>query len=195
MRDFAMTAIEAIAVALGLINIVLIVRRSVWNYPFGIAMVVLYAHIFWKAQLFSDAGLQVFFLVVQLYGWLAWAQHRESDGSVVVRELGPPSRLGWLLGSLLITLVWGTIMQQYTTASFPYWDASVAMLSVVAQLLMTWRYVENWWWWIAVDVLSIGLYAAKGLWLTTGLYGVFLVLAVLGLLQWRRHLSDAAETV
>lgn len=188
-----MTALETIAVALGLINIVLIVRRSVWNYPFGIAMVVLYAHIFWKAHLFSDAGLQIFFLVVQLYGWLAWAQHREGDGSVVVRELGPPSRIGWVLGSLLVTLVWGTIMHQWTTASFPYWDAAVAMLSVVAQLLMTWRYVENWWWWIAVDMLSIGLYAAKGLWLTTGLYGVFLILAVLGLLQWRRHLSDAAE--
>jgi nicotinamide mononucleotide transporter len=192
MRVRAMSPLEALAVALGLANIVLIVRRSPWNYPFGIAMVVLYARIFWDAHLFSDAGLQVFFLVVQLYGWVNWTRNREGDGRVIVRELGPPSRLGWVAASLLATIVWGTIMAQFTTASFPYWDASVAMLSVIAQLLMTWRYVENWWWWIAVDLLSIGLYAAKGLWLTTGLYTIFLTLAVLGLIQWRRHLRDVA---
>lgn len=189
-----MSLFEAIAVALGLANIMLIVRRSPWNYPFGIAMVVLYARIFWDARLFSDAGLQVFFLVVQLYGWLNWIRHRESDGTVIVRELGPPHRLAWVAASLLIALGWGAVMAQFTTASLPYWDAAVAMLSVAAQLLMTWRYVENWWWWIAVDVLSVGLYAAKGLWLTSGLYTVFLVLAVVGLLQWRRHLRDVAKT-
>ncbi len=187
-----MSLLEAIAVALGLINITLIVRRSPWNYPFGIAMVVLYARIFWDAKLFSDAGLQVFFLVVQLYGWVAWVRHREGDGTVVVRELGPPSRTGWVIASLLMTLVWGTIMHRFTSASLPYWDASVAMLSVIAQLLMTWRYAENWWWWIAVNILSVGLYAAKGLWLTMGLYTVFLAIAVVGLRQWRRHLHEAA---
>jgi nicotinamide mononucleotide transporter len=194
MRLPAMSLLEALAVALGLVNIVLIVRRSPWNYPFGIAMVVLYARIFWDAHLFSDAGLQVFFLIVQLYGWVSWVRHREGDGTVVVRQLKPLARLGWAVASLLLTAVWGTVMHQFTTASFPYWDASVAMLSVIAQLLMTWRYLENWWWWIAVDALSIGLYAAKDLWLTTGLYTVFLTLAVIGLLQWRRHLRDGDAT-
>jgi nicotinamide mononucleotide transporter len=193
MRCRAMSPLEATAVALGLANIALIVRRSPWNYPFGIAMVVLYAQIFWDARLFSDAGLQVFFLVVQLYGWVAWVRHREGDGSVAVRELGRSGRFGWAIVSLLVTLAWGTVMHRMTTASLPYWDASVAVLSVIAQLLMTWRYVENWWWWIAVDVLSIGLYAAKGLWLTAGLYTVFLVIAVIGLRQWQRHLREAAS--
>jgi nicotinamide mononucleotide transporter len=185
-----MSPIEATAVALGLVNVVLIVRRSPWNYPFGIAMVVLYARIFWDAKLFSDAGLQVFFLIVQLYGWLVWLRHREGDGTVAVRELPPSARIGWAVVSLAIALVWGTIMHRTTDASLPYWDASVAMLSVIAQLLMTWRYAENWWWWIAVNILSVGLYAVKGLWLTSGLYCVFLVLAVVGLREWRRNLRE-----
>ncbi|UVO52950.1 nicotinamide riboside transporter PnuC [Sphingomonas sp. SUN039] len=188
-----MSLLEAIAALLGLANITLIVRRSPWNYPFGIAMVVLYARIFWDARLFSDAGLQVFFLIVQLYGWIAWVRHREGDGTVAVRKLGVAQRWIWVGVSLLVVLGWGTIMTRFTTASLPYWDASVAMLSVIAQLLMTWRYLENWWWWIAVNLLSVGLYAAKGLWLTSGLYTVFLVLAVIGLLQWRRHLREAAQ--
>jgi nicotinamide mononucleotide transporter len=184
-----MTAIEAIAVALGLANIALIIRRSVWNYPFGIAMVVLYAHIFWQAKLYSDTGLQVFFLFVQFYGWWAWARHAGDDGRVVVVEMGPRSRLGWAAASALAAGLWGMMMHRLTDAAYPYWDGTIAMLSVAAQIMMTRRLIENWWWWIVVDVLAIGLFAVKGLWLTAGLYGVFLVMATYGLITWRRTLA------
>ena len=77
-------------------------------------------------------------------------------------------------------------MAGHTQASFPYWDASVAVLSVCAQILMTRRYIDNWHWWIVINILSIGLYAAKGLYWFTGLYILFLGMAVLGLVEWRR---------
>ena len=83
-------------------------------------------------------------------------------------------------------LGWGSLMRAYTDASYPIWDASVAAFSVAAQLLMSRRYVENWILWILVDLLSIGLYAAKELWLTAGLYTIFLALAVYGFVQWLR---------
>jgi nicotinamide mononucleotide transporter len=186
-----MTSIEAIAVALGLANIALIIRRSVWNYPFGIAMVVLYAHIFWQAKLYSDAGLQVFFLFVQFYGWWAWARHEGDDGRVVVARMGPRSRLVWIAASIVAAGLWGTLMHRLTDAAYPYWDGTIAMFSVAAQIMMTRRLIENWWWWIVVDVLAIGLFAVKGLWLTAGLYGVFLVMATYGLFEWRRKLAAA----
>jgi nicotinamide mononucleotide transporter len=186
-----MTSIEAIAVALGLANIVLIIRRSVWNYPFGLVMVILYAHIFWTAKLYSDAGLQVFFLIVQFVGWWVWAGKQQDDGLVAVERLGDRARWGWAAASLVATGIWGTAMHRLTDASYPYWDGAIAMLSVAAQILMTRRAIENWWWWIAVDILAIGLFAVKGLWLTAGLYGVFLVLATYGLFEWRRKLAAA----
>jgi nicotinamide mononucleotide transporter len=102
-----MTWIEAVAVALGVANIALIIRRSVWNYPFGIAMVVLYAHVFWQAKLYSDAGLQVFFLVVQFYGWWAWAQKQQDDGRVAVEAMGMRARIVWVLGSVVAAALWG----------------------------------------------------------------------------------------
>ena len=77
-------------------------------------------------------------------------------------------------------------MSNHTDASYPFWDASVAMLSVAGQILMTRRYLENWWWWIAVNAASIPLYIVKDLNLTAGLYALFLVLAAAGLLQWRK---------
>jgi nicotinamide mononucleotide transporter len=180
------TSVEIAAALLGVANIVLIVRRSIWNYPIALAMVSLYAAIFFEARLYSDAGLQVFFFVVNLYGWRAWNHNKADAGEVVVERLTPLALTGWATGSAVVILAWGTIMARFTDASFPYWDGSVAMLSVAAQILMTQRKLENWWWWIVVNTVSIPLYLIKGLIPTAGLYGLSLVLAIWGLIEWRR---------
>jgi nicotinamide mononucleotide transporter len=181
-----MSPIEIAAVLLGIANIILIIRRSVWNYPFGIAMVTLYFFIFRDLKLYSDAGLQIFFLVVNLYGWWSWNRNRADMGEIVVERLGTEGLLAWIAGSVIATLCWGSVMSNHTDASYPFWDAGVAMLSVVGQILMTRRYLENWWWWIAVNVISIPLYVVKGIYLTAGLYVLFLALAIAGLVEWRR---------
>jgi nicotinamide mononucleotide transporter len=179
-------ALAIVAVLLGIANILLIIRRSVWNYPFGIAMVTLYFFIFRDAKLYSDAGLQIFFLVVNLYGWWSWSRNKAETGEVVVQRLGTEGLLAWMAGSVIATACWGFIMSNHTDASYPFWDAGVAMLSVAGQILMTRRYLENWWWWIVVNVISIPLYIVKDLQLTAGLYALFLLLAAAGLLQWRK---------
>lgn len=181
-----MSPIEAAAALLGLVNVWLVVRRSVWNYPFGIVMVLLYARIFFEAKLYSDALLQLFFLVVQLYGWWNWTRSRAESGEVVVLRLGGRARLTWAASCAVAALGWGALMHNYTDASYPWWDAAVAILSVAAQILLSRRFVENWVLWIVVDLLAIGLYAAKDLWLTAGLYGIFLGLATWGLVAWAR---------
>jgi nicotinamide mononucleotide transporter len=181
-----MSPIEIVAVLLGIANILLIIRRSVWNYPFGIAMVTLYFFIFRDAKLYSDAGLQIFFVVVNLYGWWSWSRNKAEAGEVVVQRLGTEGLLAWIAGSAVATLGWGFIMSNHTDASYPFWDAGVAMLSVAGQILMTRRYLENWYWWIAVNAISIPLYVVKDLNLTAGLYALFLVLAIAGLIEWRR---------
>jgi nicotinamide mononucleotide transporter len=181
-----MSAIEIIAVVLGVANILLVARRSIWNFPVALVMVTLYTRIFWDAKLYSDAGLQVFFFAVNLYGWWSWRTNKAEAGEVVVERLAPTALFAWIGGSVLAVAGWGTIMARLTDASLPYADSSVAMLSVAAQLLMTWRKLENWYWWIIVNVISVGLYAVKGLYLTAGLYALFLVLAVWGLISWRK---------
>jgi nicotinamide mononucleotide transporter len=182
--------LEALAVLLGLINISLIVRRSVWNYPFGLAMVAIYAWIFAQpdVRLYSDVGLQAFFFLVQLYGWWNWSKSEAESGEVKVLLLPAGGRIGWIASITGATLAWGTVMHRYTSAALPWWDAFIAMTSVSAQLLMARRYLENWVLWIAVDAVAIGVYAAKGLMLTAILYTAFLVLSIVGLLSWRRAL-------
>lgn len=193
----SMPWLEAIAAALGLVNAYLLVRRHVWNYAFGIAAVTVYGWIFFQARLYSDTLLQVFYVVVQVYGWSNWASSKLAFGEVVVLRLTWAGRLTWVLGIAAATAGWGWIMHRYTDAAAPWLDAGVAMTSVVAQVLLTQRRIETWYLWIVVNVMSIVLYASRGLYVTTALYCVLLVLATWSFLAWRsaesaRHAKGSA---
>lgn len=184
-------SLEILAVLLGIVNIILIVRRSLWNYPFGIAMVSLSFFLFVETKLYSDALLQVFFLALNVYGWLNWNK-AAAGAALPVRWQGARPFLLWAGIGLLASLGWGFLMHRYTDAAFPYWDASIAMLSMLAQWLMARRFIDNWTWWIIVDCLAVPLYWTKGLNFYAGLYGLFLILSIVGLVQWMRVRRGAA---
>lgn len=184
---------EILAALLVLVNIALVARRSVLNYPFGIAAVTLYAFVFFEAKLYSDMLLQGFFLILNLYGWVNWRRSRAQAGEVVVLTLGWPARAGWLAGSGLAIAAWGELMHRWTDAAAPWWDAGVAITSVVAQLLLSRRYLENWVLWILVDIVAVPLFAARGLWFTSGIYVVLLGLSIWGLIDWHRAIARRKE--
>jgi len=185
--------IEIAAVLLGVANITLLIRRSIWNYPFGIVMVSLYAWIFYDVKLYSDMLLQPFFFVVQIYGWYYWLKGRGGDGLIIVERLTRNQAVGYAAAAGGGVAIWGTLMARYTDASFPYWDASILALSIIAQILLARRRLENWLVWVLVDVLAIGLYWTKGLYPTAALYSIFLVLATLGYFNWRRVWRRSGE--
>jgi nicotinamide mononucleotide transporter len=110
---------------------------------------------------------------------------------VDVERLTWPARVAWVAMIAATSFAWGTIMHVYTDASYPWWDAVLAMASIAAQILLARRRIENWVLWIAVDAAAIPLYLAKNLPLTAGLYMLFLVLCVLGLREWARAEREA----
>jgi nicotinamide mononucleotide transporter len=178
--------IEMIAVACGLANVLLIIRRSMWNFPFGLVMVVLYGKIFFEFKLYSDVILQVYFFVIQLFAIVWWLRGQQDNGDIIVRRLPPATLVLLLPGAGLGIALIGTLMARFTDASLPFWDAGILVLSVIAQTLLARRFVENWFFWIATDILAIGVFLAKGLGPTAALYAVFLGLALWGLFQWRQ---------
>lgn len=181
-----MSSIEWIAAALGVACVVLLVRRSLWNYPFAIVSVALLGWVFLATRLYSDALLQLFYVAINVYGWWGWRRSRDEAGDVEVGRLDWNARAGWAIGGAAATLAWGTGMHRFTDASYPWWDAAVAIPSIVAQLLLARRRVENWWVWIGVDLIAVPLYATKGLWAAAGLYMIYLALSVWGLADWCR---------
>jgi nicotinamide mononucleotide transporter len=186
-----MSWLEWVAAGLGVINVALVVRRSVWNYPFGLAMVALYFFVFFEARLYSDALLQIFFLVVNVYGWANWVKARNQSGEVPVGWLTPRARIFWALGTALASLAWGLAMARYTNAAAPVIDAFIAGTSISAQILMARRMIENWAAWILVDIVAVALYFSRELYPTSALYLLFLLLSIAGLIGWRRALPGA----
>ena len=176
--------IEWIAAIFGVMNIALLVFRSVWNYPFGMAMVALYIFVFWERRLYAESGLQVFFFLAQGWGWWLWLKVGGEDNRVPVRWLDWFSRAVWIMVTLALSLNLGWVLHRFTNAVLPYADSAIAGASVAAQILLALRRIENWVVWIAIDVASIGLYINRGLYPTAGLYGGFLVMSLIGLREW-----------
>lgn len=179
-----MSSLELVAVGFGLLNIVLLVRRSIWNFPAAVVMVSLYLVIFADQRLYAEAGLQVFFALANIYGGYMWWRAGGAKDPVAVGWLDWPARIGCVLGIAVVALALGTALDRGTDAALPYPDAAIAAGSVAAQLLLAFRRIENWVLWIAIDAGAIALYIVRDLILTAGLYTAFLVLSVIGLREW-----------
>ena len=153
--------------------------------------VVLYAFVFYEAKLYADMGLQVIYAFLSIYGWYEWlyggAGRTELHVTRTSRRLGAYLTIIAVAGSALL----GTVLRYATDAALPFMDSFLSSTSLVAQWMMTKKKVENWLVWIAVDVLYVGMFTFKGLYLTAGLYAVFLALAVKGYVDWRRSLAES----
>jgi nicotinamide mononucleotide transporter len=188
-----LSGLEYVAWSLAVLNIVLLVRRSIWNYPFGIATVTLYGIVFLRARLYSDAILQIYFVVVQVYGWWNWVRGRNEDGIVRVETMSGSERGLFAALTLAVAVILGWTFATYSNAAAPWMDASLAAISVTAQYLLSIRKIENWILWIAADVVYIGLYWWKHLYATSILYAIFLALSIVGLVEWQRQLKRGGD--
>jgi nicotinamide mononucleotide transporter len=188
-----MTWIELVAAVCGLLCVWLTVRQNVLCWPTGLVQVVLYIGVFYQARLYSDLLLHVVYVVMQVYGWYHWLYGGRERSELKVTTLATRSLLVWTLVGAVATAAWGHSMATYTDAAAPYPDAFVAVASLIAQWLMARKRLESWFFWIAVDFVAIAVYLYKRLYITTGLYSVFLVLAVLGYFEWRRSIKVRRE--
>lgn len=181
-----MNPLEIAGFVLGFLNIVLLIRRSVWNFPAAMAMVTCVGIVLFDARLYAEAGLQVFFFVVNAWGWWLWTRARGDEPVVPVRWLGWGARIGWAAGTAVLSAALGLALARWTDAALPMADSAVAGMSVSAQFLLSFRRIENWLLWIVIDVVSIALYLMRDLHLLAVLYVAFLALSVVGLRTWTR---------
>ena len=185
-----MAPIELAATALGLSSVWLTARQSLWCWPTGLAMVSLYLVIFWEAKLYADMALQGVYIALQLYGWAVWARGGDDGGRLSVRGARPGELWGGLALATAVSLAAGAALARLTDGSLPWLDATTSTFALLAQAWMSRKIWQSWLVWIAVDVVSAPMYAAKGLWLTCALYIVFLGLAVAGLRAWRQEVRS-----
>jgi len=169
------------------------IREIHWGWPLAIVSSVMYCAVFWRSGLYGEASLQVFFAVVAFWGWFQWLRGVRADGSSLhVARLTRAGLVKLLVACAVLWPVTGLFLKAFTDSDVPWWDAFPTAVSLVGQFLLGRKFIENWAVWIAVNVVSVGLFIHKGLWLTVLLYAVFIALSVVGWQAWRRHLAPAA---
>ncbi len=177
---------ETAAAVLSASAVWLTTRRSPWCFPVGLLSVSVYIWVYFGARLYSEVLLQCVWVVMLTTGWLRWLRNLDSTGHVRVAALAPRTAAIHLLLGIGSGLALGYAMQRWTNASLPWLDAMLTALSLVGQLWQNRRHVAAWWMWIAVDLVYIGMFVNKHLFVTALLYTGFVALAVKGLRDWRR---------
>ena len=187
------TWLEIVAFAMAVAMVLANFRVHVVGWPLAIASSALYALLFADSKLYGEASLQFIFIALAGWGWWQWLRGRGDDGTALkVRSLPLRLRLWTLCLTLAAWPLLGALLHRATDSDMPYLDALPTVGSVAGQILLGRKYVENWPVWVAVNAVSVVLFAWKGLWLTVILYALFTVMAAAGWRAWRRLAARGA---
>lgn len=184
---WSVSVAEAWGFATGGVCVWLVVREHVWNWPIGMANNVFFFVLFLESRLFADMALQVVYFGLAVFGWWNWLRGGAQHGRLGITRASRRELAGLVVVLVVGTLALRRILIELEDAA-PFWDASTTVLSLVAQYLLSRKRLENWWFWLAADLIYVPLYVGRGLPLTALLYGVFLVLCVVGVRAWSRTL-------
>ena len=189
----ATTLLEWVGTITGFACVYLAARQNIWNWPVAIISVIAYSILFYEYQLYGDAVLQIYFMGTSFYGWYYWIKRKESDKKPIAK-LSNAGIIKVVISGILLTFLMGWFLDSYTDTNVPYADGFCTAISFIAQFLMTRKILQNWILWIIVDICYVPLYLYKDLMLTAILYTLFLALAVMGYLDWKKTYNLAIES-
>lgn len=188
-----MNILEIIGTIVGLLYIWLEYRASIYLWIASVIMPAIYIFVYYEAGLYADTGINVYFLLASVYGWVVWMKgksHPEDEKTELPITHMPLSRILPLSLVLLLAffgIAW--ILIEYTDSNVPWLDSFTTALSIVAMWMLARKFLEQWIAWIIVDIVCCGLYIYKDLYFTAGLYGLYTVIAVFGYFKWKRMMN------
>lgn len=194
LLDYPLSWIELIGTVFGLITVYLASRENILTWPTGLINVAFFFFLFYQVNLYSDMVLQVYFFIMSLYGWYYW---KTKANQQAVTSLSHNWQKKYAIILVLTSAALGLLMSNIhnyfptlftTPAAFPFADAFTTVASIMATILLARKVLENWYLWIAVDIVSILLYSLKGIYLVAIEYFVFLIICIFGLIKWRKLL-------
>ena len=189
-------ALEILGTAVGIIYLWLEYRASIYLWIAGIIMPAIYIFIYYDAGLYADFGINIYYLLIALYGWVAWKtgftltgkkdeRSRELPISSTPKSVWPKIAVAYIAAQLFIT--W--ILVEYTDSTVPVADSFTTALSIVGMWMLARKYIEQWWVWCIVDVACSALYIYKELYFTAALYAIYAIIAIFGYYKWKRMMQ------
>lgn len=191
-----MNWIEMFAALLGIISVWYARKENILVFPFGIANVLIYIYICFAARLYANAGINVVYLISNIYGWYMWARKDENNGSLqITRNTSKQNVWSWVSVAIVYVAAFFVLREanktdpDYLHSYLPYIDSFNTSFFLVATILMAVKKAENWVFWIIGDLVSIPIFISQGLYFTGIQYTVFLVLAILGWIEWKKKVE------
>jgi nicotinamide mononucleotide transporter len=175
----------------GVICVWLIVRENIWNWPWGIVNSAIFCVSFFVVGLYADSALQIVYVGLGFYGWWAWLHAGPNHQTLPMRRISPMLAIAVLAFLAIATYAFATVLATKLGSTVPFWDALTTALSLAAQFLLTRKIIDNWYLWIAADLIYIPLYVYKHLPLTAALYVVFLGLCIAGIVRWETSIRTS----
>ena len=179
------TWLEIIGVITGLLCVGLAAMNNIWNWPIAIVSVGIYIFIFFDSHLYADMGLQFYFMGMNIYGWYFWSHKPADEKKTPVQLITRKEIMLSVIAIIVFTFFLGTVLK-YTPASYPYIDSFCTACSLVGQVFLARKVLENWLIWIFVDIIYVGVYIFKHLDLTAIMYAIYVIIALLGYLDWKK---------
>ncbi len=190
--------LDVLGTALGLLYLWLEFRESVWVWVVGAVMPLIYTVVLYRAGLYADCGMEVYYFLAGIYGlccWMGLLQRGKHSERATPRIGHVPVAMWWRLSAVCVILWMGlaVFLQTCTDSTVPYLDALSTALSIVAMWMLSRKYLEQWWVWFVVDVISVGLYLYKGIYGRTLLYGIYTLMAIYGYWVWKQRMKKATS--
>jgi nicotinamide mononucleotide transporter len=177
---------EVIGVITGLLCVYLAAKNNIWNWPFAIISVSIYIFIFFSTRLYADMGLQFYFLAMNIYGWYYWSKKPATEKKIPVVMISRREIVLSVIAVIVFTFILGSVLK-YTPASYPFIDSFCTACSLIAQVFLARKVLQNWLIWIFVDVIYVGVYLFKGLELTAVMYAIYIGISLLGYIDWNKE--------
>lgn len=181
--------LEAVAVVFGLLSVWFAKQENILVFPTGIISVLIYVYICFFAKLYADMGINFFYFVMSVYGWYNWSRKDENKRVIPISVLNLKEWILYVAATVVFFVVLYYVLSNYTDSNVPMWDSLTTAIFLTGMWLMAKKKIENWIFWIVADVISIPLYAYKDLILTSFQFLVFLILAIMGYIEWRKSLQ------
>jgi len=186
-----LTFIEISGFIFGIAGVWLTLRGNIWCFPVGLVNVALSLFLFWEQKLYSDVIQQAVYIVLLIYGWHNWL-NINSKNKKIISNTSSKMWLALSISGILVAISMGSFFHYFTDADVPYLDASATSLSFIAQFLIARKKIENWLIWIVVNIMYVGIYLNKELYLYALLFTVYFILAVMGYREWKKEIINSS---
>jgi|SRR5690554_203813 nicotinamide mononucleotide transporter len=192
-----MQTIEIIGAVIGLVYLYLEYKASKWLWPVGVVMPIVYVWIFFHSKFYADMGVNIYYFFASTYGWIYWNRHKNSEhGELPITHTPKRFILPLVLAGTLTFSLISFILISYTNSPVPYGDSFTTTLSILGMWMLAKKYVEQWWLWFFVNIVSCALYIWKGLFPTSILFGIYSIISVFGYFKWKKmKLSQSQPTI